>query len=172
MSLCASPAASAAVQPARCLRLQQQPLARQVAVNRAATRPARRGALVCRAALDSSTSLAVTQQLTALGVYIGMETGVSFATLKPGAEGRPALPVAGAGIAGLLAMTQLIPAEDTSSAGLAAGAAICGALMAWNIKRAIATKHDPAEWPGPKAWPASAAVSSFFGLVLCLESLF
>lgn len=104
-----------------------------------------------------------------------METGVSFATLKPGAEGRPALPVAGAGIAGLLAvrshiprpaagitraaspacmwlscgmtarlaatlqMTQLIPAEDTSSAGLAAGAAICGALMAWNIKRAIAT---------------------------------
>uniref|UniRef100_A0A7S1SYK8 Uncharacterized protein n=1 Tax=Tetraselmis chuii TaxID=63592 RepID=A0A7S1SYK8_9CHLO len=135
-------------------------------------RPPRRTVQVCRAALDSSVTLAVTQQLTALGVYVGAEAGVSLVTLKSDATGRPFIPIVAAGIVGLLATAQIIPEEATTSTGLIAGSAICAALMAYSAKRALDTKHDPAEWPGPKAWPVSAAISSLFGLVLCLETLF
>mmetsp|Transcript_19245 Transcript_19245/g.53667 ORF Transcript_19245/g.53667 Transcript_19245/m.53667 type:complete len:168 (-) Transcript_19245:208-711(-) len=124
---------------------------------------------VTRAALDSEISLAVTQQLVALGFFVGGESAVSFSTMKAGSSGRPSIPLAGAGVAAVIAASQLVGAAG--STGLVAGAAACGGLLVWSAKRVIETKHDPAEWPGPKAWPVSSAVASFFGLVLCLEAL-
>lgn len=46
-----------------------------------------------------------------------------------------------------------------------------GAMFAYCIKRTIDTKQDDSDWPGPKAWPATMALISFFALNVFIQAI-
>jgi hypothetical protein len=44
-------------------------------------------------------------------------------------------------------------------------------MMAYCIKRVTETKGDETDWPGPKAWPATMGLISFFALNVFIQAL-
>jgi hypothetical protein len=51
------------------------------------------------------------------------------------------------------------------------GLLLSGSLMAYYIRRCIATKDPGEEWPGPKAPPAGMALVAFFCVNIFIQSL-
>jgi amino acid transporter len=65
----------------------------------------------------------------------------------------------------------LLQLPVTQVVGELVGLLLCGVLMAYYIKRCIATKDPGEEWPGPKAPPAGMALAAFLCANLFIQSL-
>lgn len=126
-----------------------------------------------QANLDSGTALAVTQQCGSFIFTILGEAAFTRSQLPDGAKGRPSIiPTVGAAAA-FAATVGLLNAAgpDGAKAGLALGTLTSLALIVLYAKRAVDTEGDPAAWPGPKAWPASLILVSFFSVNICFGAL-
>lgn len=126
-----------------------------------------------QANLDSGTALAVTQQCGSFIFTILGEAAFTRSQLPDGAKGRPAIiPTVGAALSFAVTVALLnIAGPDGAKAGLALGTVTSAALIALYLKRALDTEGDPAAWPGPKAWPASLILVSFFSVNICFGAL-
>jgi hypothetical protein len=87
------------------------------------------------------------------------------------APGRPEIVPTAAGVAGSILAVALVSSGSLDVVGLGVGLAVSGALLAYNLKRFVDTKHDPQFWPGPKAWPAGMMLISFFAFNVFLQGL-
>lgn len=126
-----------------------------------------------RANLDPGTTLAVTQQCGSFIFTILGEAAFTRSQLPEGAKGRPSIiPTVGAAL-GFAVTVGLLNAAgpDGAKAGLAVGTLTSLFLIALYAKRAVDTEGDPDEWPGPKAWPASLILVSFFSVNICFQAL-
>lgn len=55
--------------------------------------------------------------------------------------------------------------------GLVVGLGVSSFMMYYNIKRAMDLKYDDGDWPGPRAWPSSMGLVSFFAVTVFLQAL-
>jgi hypothetical protein len=55
--------------------------------------------------------------------------------------------------------------------GLVVGLGVSSFMMYYNIKRAMDLKYDDGDWPGPRAWPSSMGLISFFAVTVFLQAL-
>ncbi|KAL0030052.1 hypothetical protein WJX79_003809 [Trebouxia sp. C0005] len=126
-----------------------------------------------QANLDSGTTLAVTQQCGSFIFTILGEAAFTRSQLPDGAKGRPSvIPTVGAAAAFAATVGLLnVAGPDGAKAGLALGTLTSLALVVLYAKRAVDTEGDPAAWPGPKAWPASLILVSFFSVNICFGAL-
>ncbi|DBB11913.1 TPA: hypothetical protein ACH3X3_006053 [Trebouxia sp. C0006] len=116
----------------------------------------------------SETAFRTASVFTILG-----EAAFTRSQLPDGAKGRPSIiPTVGAAAA-FAATVGLLNAAgpDGAKAGLALGTLTSLALIVLYAKRAVDTEGDPAAWPGPKAWPASLILVSFFSVNICFGAL-
>ncbi|KAL3151615.1 hypothetical protein ABBQ38_012607 [Trebouxia sp. C0009 RCD-2024] len=123
--------------------------------------------------LDPGTTLAVTQQCGSFIFTILGEAAFTRSQLPADAKGRPPLiPTIGAAAAFAATVALLnLAGPDGAKAGLALGTATSAGLIALYLKRALDTEGDPSAWPGPKAWPASLILVSFFSVNICFQAL-
>lgn len=54
--------------------------------------------------------------------------------------------------------------------GLVVGLGVSSYMMYYNIKRAVDLKYDDGDWPGPKAWPGTMGLISFFAVTVFLQA--
>lgn len=51
------------------------------------------------------------------------------------------------------------------------GLLVAGAMIAYNSQRFTSLQYSDGDWPGPKAWPASMALISFFAVCAYVQAL-
>ncbi|CAL8466054.1 g5590 [Coccomyxa elongata] len=116
-----------------------------------------------QAVLDQGAFLSVLQQGAAF-VVVSLGEGIyTRSQLKANAKGRPSLIVlisTSLALAGALALLT----QGQQKTGLAVGTVASLILLISDIKRAFDVEDDPKEWPGPKAWPVSLSLISFFAV--------
>ncbi|GLC42895.1 hypothetical protein PLESTB_001435500 [Pleodorina starrii] len=135
--------------------------------------PAARPVIRTQAYVEASTSYAVLQQAVAYAVVLGAEGVYTRSQLPEGTPGRPeVLPVAG-GVGATLAVSALVAANNDLlfTPAFIVGLISSGAMLAYTVKRTIDTKQDDSDWPGPKAWPATMALISFFALNVFIQAI-
>lgn len=118
-----------------------------------------------KAELDSQALLAVTQQGLFFAAVAAGETYLSRQALAPDAPGRPNIAptaVAVGGVVGAVSITQI--GGFGTQVGLFAGLGVTLALLVNYGKRFVDTKDDPYDWPGPKVWPFTMVVLTFFAV--------
>ncbi|KAK9827561.1 hypothetical protein WJX74_010499 [Apatococcus lobatus] len=130
-----------------------------------------RGRHSTQAVLDHDTGLAVIQQSVSFIPFILGEAYVSRSTLPKDRPGRPGLiPVAASCVSYAAACALLNFGEATTKAGLILGWATSLAMLAYYFKRALDTKGSASDWPGPKVWPGTQALISFFCLNIYFQA--
>ncbi|KIY97390.1 hypothetical protein MNEG_10573 [Monoraphidium neglectum] len=133
-----------------------------------------RRAPVCHG-LEPSVAAAVTQQAIAYAVTLGAEGAFSYTSVPAGDKGRPQIPLIGAGVAGTAVAVALVKGGGDgplASAGLILGFAVAGAMLAASAKRAVDLEYTDGDWPGPKVWPATMGLISFFALSVFWQAFF
>ncbi|EFJ47828.1 hypothetical protein VOLCADRAFT_104915 [Volvox carteri f. nagariensis] len=126
-----------------------------------------------QAYVEASTSYAVLQQAIAYAVVLGAEGVYTRTQLPEGAPGRPeVVPVAG-GVATTLLASGLVAANNDLlfTPAFIVGLVSSGAMLSYAVKRTIDTKQDDTDWPGPKVWPATMALISFFALNVFIQAI-
>eukprot|EP00195_Chlamydomonas_chlamydogama_P010571 CAMPEP_0202900468 /NCGR_PEP_ID=MMETSP1392-20130828/11803_1 /ASSEMBLY_ACC=CAM_ASM_000868 /TAXON_ID=225041 /ORGANISM="Chlamydomonas chlamydogama, Strain SAG 11-48b" /LENGTH=167 /DNA_ID=CAMNT_0049586861 /DNA_START=23 /DNA_END=526 /DNA_ORIENTATION=+ len=128
-----------------------------------------------QAYVEQSVTYAVTQQAIAFAMVLGAEAFYTRTQLPENNKGRPEIVPVAAGAGSTLVSTLLVNVGSGPllSLGLISGLMSAGAMMAYNVKRTIDTTDDDLvpDWPGPKAWPATMALISFFALNVFLQGL-
>ncbi|CAL5228429.1 g11563 [Coccomyxa viridis] len=121
------------------------------------------GSIRIQASLDQSAFLSVFQQGVAF-VIVNLGEGIyTRSQLEAASKGRPSIGILLLSNVALVAGLYLLAMGQTK-AGLAVGTTTSAALLLLDIKRAYDVEDDPKEWPGPKAWPATLALISFFAV--------
>ncbi|KAK9822811.1 hypothetical protein WJX81_002212 [Elliptochloris bilobata] len=107
------------------------------------------------AALDSSATLAVTQQGIAFVVVALAEANFARSQLPESMSGRPSLVLVGLSCAAVLAGVALVNVGQ-GGLGLAVGTGGSGLLLVQAVQRTISVPDDPQNWPGPKVGARSS----------------
>ncbi|KXZ44668.1 hypothetical protein GPECTOR_64g87 [Gonium pectorale] len=118
---------------------------------------------VAQAYVEASTSYAVLQQSIAYALVLGGEGIYTRPEVKPVAGGVAATAL----VCGLVALNN----DALFTPAFVVGLLASGAMLAYNIKRTIDTKQDESDWPGPKAWPATMSLISFFALNVFIQAI-
>ncbi|CAG9466228.1 unnamed protein product [Pedinophyceae sp. YPF-701] len=113
--------------------------------------------------MEASQVLAATQQGVAFAVCSIAEAFYSSQSLGDGRKGSPNLLLSGALSAGVGVGTLLLNAGgDQMLFGSLAALACSGILCSVNLSRAQVVEGRKDDWPGPKVWPATMLLISFF----------
>ncbi|GAX78568.1 hypothetical protein CEUSTIGMA_g6008.t1 [Chlamydomonas eustigma] len=128
-----------------------------------------------KAYVETSVVFAVTQQAVAYAVVLGAETAYTRSQLTEMNKGRPEILPAAAGAGSTIASSIMVAtgAGPIITAGLITGLLSATAMMGYNIKRTIDTTDEDIapDWPGPKAWPATMTLISFFAFNVFFQGL-
>ncbi|KAG2441416.1 hypothetical protein HYH02_010004 [Chlamydomonas schloesseri] len=126
-----------------------------------------------QAYVEASTSYAVLQQAVAYAVVLGAEGLYTRSQMPEGAAGRPeVVPVAaGVGTTALACTLVSLNNDLLYTPAFIVGLLSSGAMLAYCVKRTVDTKQDDSDWPGPKAWPATMGLISFFALNVFIQAL-
>eukprot|EP00892_Ulva_mutabilis_P009847 jgi/Ulvmu1/7234/UM035_0021.1 len=122
-------------------------------------------------ALDSSQTIAISQQLTAWAILVAGEGGWAWQRLSPQTPGRPSLPITAFIAGSTIADVVLFQFEGTQRLAEVLGIVASAVAMAYYVKRCLDTTGSPSDWPGPKAPVAGMALVAFFALNICLQGL-
>ncbi|KAK9795937.1 hypothetical protein WJX73_008894 [Symbiochloris irregularis] len=92
--------------------------------------------------------------------------------MKSDAKGRPSIPVFALSSAAIVgALTLINQSESTAKPGLALGLLASAILFLSYLRRIVDTEHNPRQWPGPKAWPSTLLLISFFSVNIFGQAL-
>lgn len=124
-------------------------------------------------ALSEAAVQAATQQGVAFAVWTLIETAQSLqdksiTTDLP--DARPAITTQAIGTTGVVAGIVLLHVPALALPGCLAGLVASGFLMSNAVKRVQNVTGGPMEFPGPKVWPAGAALIDFFQLCVFFQA--
>eukprot|EP01026_Neomeris_dumetosa_P035955 TRINITY_DN2892_c0_g1_i5.p2 TRINITY_DN2892_c0_g1~~TRINITY_DN2892_c0_g1_i5.p2 ORF type:complete len:159 (-),score=19.60 TRINITY_DN2892_c0_g1_i5:279-755(-) len=122
-------------------------------------------------ALAPEQILAVSQQAAAYAAVIAGEGFFNRQQMKESEAGRPSIVAIGAPGAVILVTLLLLQIESTQTPACILGLAASVAMLAVYIRRLGVTKGSPEDWPGPKVWPGTMALISFFALNVYFQAL-
>eukprot|EP01023_Acetabularia_acetabulum_P023210 TRINITY_DN2275_c0_g1_i1.p2 TRINITY_DN2275_c0_g1~~TRINITY_DN2275_c0_g1_i1.p2 ORF type:complete len:169 (-),score=17.71 TRINITY_DN2275_c0_g1_i1:357-863(-) len=121
--------------------------------------------------LDSQSTIAVSQQAAAYAAVIAAEGFFTRSQMKEDNPGRPSIiPIAASAVAIIISLA-LLQNDSTQSVGCILGLVISVAMLGLYVRRISVTKGSPEDWPGPKVWPGTMILISFFALNVYFQAL-
>eukprot|EP01024_Parvocaulis_polyphysoides_P042109 TRINITY_DN3858_c1_g2_i3.p3 TRINITY_DN3858_c1_g2~~TRINITY_DN3858_c1_g2_i3.p3 ORF type:complete len:161 (-),score=15.41 TRINITY_DN3858_c1_g2_i3:137-619(-) len=121
--------------------------------------------------LDSASTIAVTQQAAAYAAVIAAEAFFTRSQMADDNPGRPSIIPVGVSLVAIFASLGLLQIETTQSTACIIGLVTSVALFALYIRRISVTKGSPEDWPGPKVWPGTMTLISFFAINVYFQAL-
>eukprot|EP00798_Chlamydomonas_sp_ICE-L_P007305 gene7305-422_t len=140
------------------------------------TLPAKTRCAPLKAYVELSVATAITQQALAYVAVLGGEAAYTRTQLEATNKGRPEIVPVAAAAAGTLVGTAIVNSgiESIAPLGCITGMIAAGAMMYYTATRIQDTTDDEdsiPDWPGPKAWPSTMCLISFFQLMVFFQGL-
>jgi len=134
---------------------------------------AQRRQVTTTAVIDPQVAIAVSQQQAGFAILVGAEGAFNYLETEAGTPGRPEVSnIALIGGASFLTSFAIHSGNDLlTPISLVAALGLNAFSMYSYFNRYSDTPPDPLQWPGPKVWPGTLLVASFFVFLAVTEGL-